>query len=190
MIEIWKNIKGYEGKYQVSNFGRVKSLDYKRSGIEKLLTPSKNKQGRYRIILYKDGNYKHFQIHRLVYEAFSGEIPDGLQVNHIDENPLNCSISNLNLMTAKENCNWGTHNERCKKSLTNHPQLSKPVVAIQNEIIKLLFLSANEGGRNGYNFRHIVECSNGKRKTHKGYQWQYVDDYLADWWDKEMEKGA
>ena len=59
-----------------------------------------------------DGKRRNFLWHRVIWFAFNGTIPQGMQVNHIDENKQNNALSNLNLMTAKENCNWGTHNER------------------------------------------------------------------------------
>lgn len=62
------------------------------------------------------GNYKCYQWHRVIWYFFNGEIPEGLQVNHIDENKENNALSNLNLLTAKENVNWGTRNERAAKT--------------------------------------------------------------------------
>ena len=70
MNEIWKDIEGYEGLYQVSNFGNVKSLNYKRSGREKILKPSKDNDGYLHVNLCKNNNQKGFTIHRLVAKTF------------------------------------------------------------------------------------------------------------------------
>lgn len=122
--EIWKDIKGYEGLYQVSNLGRVKRIgDSVTIGMygqtivrhrNQIIKPFKGKRQNdyWRVTLCKDGIPKRFTIHHLVYMTFVGNIPDGMQVNHIDEDKDNNSVDNLNLMTAKENCNWGTRIER------------------------------------------------------------------------------
>ena len=83
-LEIWKDIDGYEGLYQVSNLGRIKSLNYKRTGRTKLLKLVKS-NGYLDIILYNNGKYKHYLVHRLVAKAFIPN-PDNLpEINHIDE---------------------------------------------------------------------------------------------------------
>lgn len=135
--------------------------------------------------LYNDeGVQKTWQVHRLIWTVVNGKIPEGMQINHIDENPLNNSISNLNLMTPKENSNWGTRITRLSKTK------SKPVVALKDDKVCMYFTSATETENKGFCMVRIVDCCNNKpkRKTHKGYQWKYMDDYLADWWEQEMEK--
>ena len=116
MKEEWKNIIDYEGLYQVSNLGRVKSLNYKHTGREKILKSSVDKIGYMYVGLCKNGKVKFFKVHRLIYEAFYGEIPNGMQVNHINEIKADNRLSNLNLMTRKENINFGTGIERRAKS--------------------------------------------------------------------------
>lgn len=120
--EIWKDIKGYDGLYHVSNFGRIKSLPRLRrskNGMaivkECILKHNIHKDGYHYIQLHNDGERKHFLVSRLVYEAFSGEIPEGMQVNHIDEDKNNNAIYNLNLMTPSENTNWATGNKRRRR---------------------------------------------------------------------------
>lgn len=119
MEEVWKEIKGYEGLYQVSNLGRVKSLPKlkcNKYGMfitkEHILKHGIAGGGYHFVGLHRDGKRKQFFVHRLVYEAFKGEIPDCYEINHIDECKNNNAIDNLNLMTPKENINWGTARER------------------------------------------------------------------------------
>ena len=108
MTEIWKNIEGYEGKYQVSNFGQVKSM----IGQEKVLHPKKHRTGHLQIGLHKDKKRKTMYIHRLVAQAFIPN-PDNLPcVNHKDENPNNNNVDNLEWCTQKYNCNYGTRVDR------------------------------------------------------------------------------
>ena len=108
MTEIWKNIEGYEGKYQVSNLGRVKSM----IGQEKVLHPKKHRNGHLQIGLHKDKKRKTMYIHRLVAQAFITN-PDNLPcVNHKDENPNNNNVDNLEWCTQKYNCNYGTRVDR------------------------------------------------------------------------------
>ena len=135
-----------------------------------------------------DGTQEHWRMHRLIWSSVYGEIPEGLQVNHIDENKENNSIYNLNLMTNAENHNWGTRNIRCSSSNINNKKKSKEIVGVLNNEIKLYFPSLMEGERNGFYADNVCRCCKGNKNSHKGYNWQYVDDYLADWWEQEMER--
>ena len=118
--EIWKDVPGYDGYYQVSNMGRVMSVNYNHTTKCKVLMPVKNTDNYLTVLLYKDRKRKRLLIHRLVWQTFNGPIPEGLQINHIDENPQNNSLDNLNLMTPKENSNWGTRTERMRNTLRNN----------------------------------------------------------------------
>lgn len=112
MEEVWKDIKGYEGKYQVSNLGRVKSFPKKTYSKERILTPIVNVDGYYVVDLCKDGNAKRYRINRLVAEAFIPN-PDGLpQVGHKDETKTNNNVNNLEWTTPKENDNMPLRRQR------------------------------------------------------------------------------
>ena len=100
MEEIWKDIKGYEGLYQVSNLGRVKNV--KRN---KVLSKRLNKLGYDSALLFKNGVGVNHGVHRLVYEAFVDKIPKGLEIDHININPTDNRLENLRLVTHKENMN-------------------------------------------------------------------------------------
>lgn len=132
-----------------------------------------NRNGYLTVALYADdGSVWNTGVHRVIYTACYGEISEGLEVNHIDEDKSNNSISNLNLMTSKENNNWGTRNERLAKAL------SKPVGAFKDGKLVLTFPSANEAERQlGFKQVHIGKCCKGVKgfKTHKGYEWRYIE---------------
>ena len=100
-MEIWKEIKGYES-YEVSNLGRVKSLKYNK---ERILKPALTGSSCLGVSLAKNGKAKTKKIHQLVAEAFLNHIPDGykLVVDHIDNNPLNNELGNLQIITNREN---------------------------------------------------------------------------------------
>ena len=111
-MEEWKDIKGYEGIYQISNKGRVKSLHY---GKEKILSGTPIKGGYLFINLSKNGKTKPFYIHRLVAQAFLPN-PDNLpDVNHKDEDKTNNYVENLEWCSRKYNINYGNRNEITKK---------------------------------------------------------------------------
>lgn len=114
MNEIWKDIEGYEGKYQISNKGRIKSLErlYKnRKCEEKILSPYKAK-GYLKIALCSEGKRKTELMHRLVAKAFIPNLDNLPQVNHKDENRLNNCVENLEWTTNYRNMNYGLHNVR------------------------------------------------------------------------------
>ena len=107
MNEIWKDIVGYEGLYQVSNLGNVKRINFFKK--ERFVIPCSNGSGYLYVSLSKNNKRKNFYIHRLVATAFI-ENHDNLPViNHKDENRSNNSVDNLEWCTQKYNCNYGLH---------------------------------------------------------------------------------
>lgn len=177
--EIWKDIKGYEGLYQASNLGRVKSLGNNKNRKEKILKSFLNHKGYLRVGLCKNGKVKRYFVHRLVYEAFIGEIPKGMQVNHKDENPQNNILSNIDtLMTQKENNNWGTHNERIAKANINNPKRCKSVIqkSLDGKVIRIWASGAEVEKELGYSKGNISWCCRGKFKQRYGYIWEYYTE--------------
>ena len=155
-----KDVKDYEGLYAIDENGNVWS--YK---SRKYLKPTLAR-GYLKITLYKDGKRKDFYIHRLVAEAFIPNPDNKPQVNHLDENKLNNSVSNLEWATAKENSNYGTRTERSNK------KRSKPVYCME---LDRVFDGINQAARElGLNNRHICDCCKGRYKTTGGYHWQYT----------------
>lgn len=172
--EIWKAIEGYEGRYEVSNYGRVKSLNYHRTGKEKVLKPAIDSNGYWRVGLYKNSKRKFFSVHRLVAEAFLPNPQNLPEVNHKDENKANNRVENLEWCTAKYNSNYGTHIQRVIKKTTNG-KLSKKVLQLdlQGNLIKE-WASAHEVERKlGMYNTCINACCKGKIKTAYGFIWKY-----------------
>jgi len=105
-IEVWKDIPEFEGIYQVSNLGNVKSLNYRKKGIIKLLVKNLNTNGRYRVNLCKNGRcFTNSKIHQLVAISFLNHKPCGhkIVVDHIDNNKQNDKLYNLQLISNREN---------------------------------------------------------------------------------------
>ena len=170
MQEEWRDIEGYQN-YMISNMGRVKSLNYKHTGIEKILKPSVDKRGYLVICLYKNSVKKrNFKIHRLVAKAFIPNPNNLPQVNHKDENKQNNCLKNLEWCDQKYNNNFGTRKERVAE------KTSKPVLKIDpisNEIVAE-FPSINEVQRQlGFYHSHISNCCKGKLKSAYSFKWQY-----------------
>ena len=183
-IEIWKDIPEYEGLYQVSNLGRVKSLERFRKGKngslvtvkEKILKPAIIRNGYYQIGLRKQSTIKFYLVHRLVFEVFNGHIPEGYEINHLDERPVNNALSNLSLVTHKENLNWGTRNEKVSIKMTNG-KLSKVVLqfTLDDILIKEYPSTQQIERETGFSHQHISACCNGKHKTAYGFKWKYKE---------------
>lgn len=111
-IEKFKDIPGYKGLYQVSDYGCVRSLNYKGKKRIKYLRNNKTPKGYDRICLYRDGKRKMFSVHRIVWEAFNGEIPNDLQIDHINGVRDDNRLVNLRVVTPKENVNNPITRER------------------------------------------------------------------------------
>lgn len=149
--------------------------------------PYETISGYWLVTLYDDNGKKHnFYLHRLIWEAVYGKIPENMEINHLDENPSNNVASNLSLCTHKENINWGTRTQRqaekqrgvpkptVAEKLTNGKR-SKKVAAFKNGVLVLVFPSTMEAQRQGYNSGNVSACCNGKLPHYKGYQWRYLN---------------
>jgi len=176
---MWKDIQGYEKLYQISNFGRVKSLNYNHTRKEQILKPHKDKGGYLRVDLCKDGKRNGKLIHRLVAQMFL-ENPNNLPcINHKSEDKTDNSVNNIEYCDYKYNNNYGTHQERCAKARLNHPKLSKKVnqYSLDGKTFIQSFHSAMEIQRQlGFANTHISDCCLGKRKTAYGFIWKYKND--------------
>lgn len=179
MEEFWKDIKEYEGRYQVSNLGRVRSLNYNKTGKTAILKARAACNGYIMVYLKKHGVGKKHLVHRLMADAFLPNPNMLSDVDHKDENRSNNFIfvnrdgtvnemkSNLQWLSHKANCNRGTRNIRLGKRLYQYT-------------LDGVFVNSYETARDaarllGYNAGHISECCNGNRKQANGYRWSFVE---------------
>ena len=176
--EVWRDITGYEGYYQVSSEGRAKSLE--RTFIDKIgreryvkeciLKPVIDRYGYLSVSLYADGKQKKLRVHRLVCEAFHENHDNKPDVNHINENKTDNRAVNLEWCTAKENCNHGTRNERSAK------KRSKPVgqYTLDGELVKIWPSVMETERQAGFSNGNISQAANGKFKQAYGFIWKYI----------------
>ena len=170
--EIWKDIQGYEGLYQVSNLGNVRSLVFKNknSCFPRIKNIKIQTSGKYNhIILRKDNKPKNYLIHRLVANAFIPNPNNYKEVNHIDENTRNNNANNLEWCNHKYNINYGNRTKKAK---------SKVSIAIEQYDLKHNLVKEwncmNDAIRY-YNNKHIFDVCKGKRKMASGYLWKYKE---------------
>lgn len=207
MKEIWKDIKGYEGLYQVSNLGNIKSVNrivrFKngyRCLPEKILKISSFCNSKYmQVNLSKNSKIKTYSLHRLVAETFIPN-PNNLPcVNHKDENPQNNCVDNLEWCTHKYNSNYGTlkkrQSEKMKHNYTNENFKQKFEIIwaknqvnrrkkvcqldLNNNLIKI-WESAYSTDAEGYKHSNVINCANKLRKTHHKYIWMWYEDYMKE----------
>lgn len=168
-MEIWKDVVGYEGYYQVSNLGNVRSVDRVvnvRNGTKiskgKRLKPSTNKQGYLFVPLSKENDVSLARVNRIVAQAFIPN-PDNLPaVNHIDRNRTNNKVSNLEWCTIEYNNRYST-----AKAIVQY-NLSGSKVAEWEAI-------SDAAKETGINLSNIAQCCRGFRKTAGNYIWRYKE---------------
>lgn len=177
MQEIWKDIPYYEGLYQASTWGRVKSLNYHRENREKILTPARDKDGYLLILLYKDGKRVSRRLHKIIAETFKPDKTnflslihedrdkvslDSLVINHRDEDKTNNNIDNL------EWCTVGYNNSYSKSKKVKQYDL-------QGNLINVWKSPAEVERVLKYFATNIGACCKGKYKQAYGYKWKYAD---------------
>lgn len=172
--EIWKDIDGYDGKYQVSNLGRIRSIYTGNKHRIIILKPMVQKNGYLYVALWKDNKKKNRLIHRLVALAFVDNPNNYCEVNHKDENKENNSVENLEWCEHKTNINYGTCKQRISESKTNHPKHSKITYQYTKDgVLVQVWASAAEIERQlGYCAHVISACRGGKIKSAYGYIWK------------------
>lgn len=185
MSEIWKDIYfvengvewDYRGLYQVSNYGRVKSLNYLNTGKEKIIKPFDNGKG-YKIVDLCKNSKKKFRVHRLVAFMFlTDSYFDGADVDHINTDRTNNHVSNLRWCTRKENCN----NELTKKhcSETNKGEKNGRATLVDRFDKQGNYIDTKynfEYVEMGFNRTCITDCCRGKQKSTGGYVFKYHNE--------------
>lgn len=172
-IEEWRDIKGYEGLYQVSDWGRVKSLikSLKSKKKEIILKTYLASFSYHYVKLIKDGKRKQFTVHKLVAETFIPNPDNKLQIDHISGDKNDNSKWNLKWATQKENMN----NPVTKEKRLNNPKVSIKIYqyTLDGKLVHI-YQSMHEAERDGYGRKEIKKCCLGIIKQHKGYKWSYV----------------
>ena len=165
MEEIWKDIKGYEGLYQVSNLGRIKSLTRKNVLKERIIKGGIQKNGYRFVLLYKDKKVRIFKVHRLVAEAFIPNPNEYKEINHIDENKQNNNAENLEWCTRSYNCSYGSFNKNKVRKVLQYDEYWNFIKEWDSitEAHKVLKISHSS----------IVENCKNRRNSAGGYIWEY-----------------
>ena len=187
--ERYATIEGFPN-YLVTTHGRVLSLkDSRGKDRIKELKPQYSNSGYLTVLLYKNGKQYHKYVHRLVAKAFIPNPENKPEVNHIDEDKSNNCVSNLEWMTAKENRNHGTRNERAGKTISkvnsdgrfkgsNHPY-SKSVIGFKINGCEIKYYKyMSESEKDGFSTDCISRCCKGKQKQHRNFEWFYVDEFF------------
>lgn len=171
--ETWKPVVGYEGLYEVSDWGRVKSVG---RGKERILKLTPNTLGYLQVSLHKNGEQKTCKVHQLVMRAFVGECPDGYEVDHYDWDRKNNRLNNLRYIPAKENAGRKSPEWQRKTAKAVIKANSKPVnqYALDGEFVTTWASAADAERELGINHSHISECCNGKLKKTGGFVWRYA----------------
>lgn len=169
-MEIWKSIKNYENDYQISNYGRVKSL--KNKSKHKILKEGYTTKGYPQIVLCKNGNIKTYLIHRLVAETFIPNPNKLKEINHKDENKNNNHVNNLEWCTRIYNMKYGKVKEKISKS--NSIKVAK--INKENKIVEIYNSIKEAAQKNGAKECNIVGCCKHRKhyNTCKGYKWEYL----------------
>ena len=170
MQEIWKDIVGYEGLYQVSNFGRIKSLDrvikYSNGKIckykEETKALTKDGKGYSRVLVSKNGKHKNLRVHRLVAQAFIPNPHNLSQVNHKDEDKTNNCVDNLEWCNCQYNVDYSLSKKVCQYDTNGN------LLKIWKSIIE-----ASRGSQ--IPDTNIGKCCKGEYKQAGGYVWRYAD---------------
>lgn len=183
-MEIFKDIHGFEGLYQVSNYGRVKNLSRLVPGklnsireiAEKILAPRYDSHHCYRVVLHRGGIRHEAKIHRLVAQAFIPNSGNKPFINHIDGNPLNNNVDNLEWCTASENVSHAYRTGLAKaKSGINHHGI-RPVFqfSLDGKLLRRFDYIRQAANETKIREEAITQCLRGNNQTSGGFKWKYA----------------
>lgn len=180
-MEVWKKIEGTDERYEVSNTGKVRSLNYKNTGRTKELRPAPDPKGYLKTMLPYSGKWKTVKIHRLVATAFIPNPDNKPQVNHINGNKRDNRVRNLEWVSNYDNAHHAIYHGMFAKSFLatqkENQKRKKPVIAIDKNGGHHEYESQSEASRQlNINRRHIQEALKGNRKTAGGYKFKYPQE--------------
>jgi hypothetical protein len=179
--EIWKDVEGYEGLYQVSNFGNIRSLRYRNQTKTQLLKKQLDRYGYEVICLSKKGVVKSKRINRLVALAFIPNPENKPHINHIDGEPKNNKVENLEWCTQKENIQhlykilkYKSHMNGRKGAKSN---CNKRVIQLDKtkQYIKTWDCILDASKKLNISSSAISNCLTNRSKTAGGYVWKYAE---------------
>lgn len=173
MKEVWKTIEGYEGLYEVSSLGRVRSLNYNRKSETKLLSIA-NHNGYLRICLSKNNEKTNLFIHRLVAKTFIPNPENKRQVNHIDGDKTNNNVNNLEWTTPSENIKHAINMGLLPKLLPYKRKYKVIQYDLNGNIIKIWDSAKEVKKALNISNSQISKCAKGRLKTVHNYIWRYV----------------
>lgn len=182
--EIWKDVVDYESSYQVSNYGRIRSKtrkipagNWQQAYRSRILKTWISKVGREMVSLSKERKHKHFQVHRLVATAFIPNTENLPEINHIDYNPINNNVENLEWTTRSRNMKHSYrmgHKSWTEGMFGKDNHRSKKIAQILNGRLVNVWDSMMDAQRKGFSSSAICKCCKGIYKTHKGHEWRYI----------------
>lgn len=175
--ETWRAVKGYEGMYEVSNMGRVRTLhtndSYPRDREGRVLCAQLDNRGRYSVALCKNGKCKRMQVHRLVAMAFLPNPNNYPVVNHKDENPQNNTVENLEWCTTKYNLHYSNVPKKMKAAAVKKQQKAVLMYDKKGNFIRE-FESATKAAEYVGDFQQNVSKNcYGQTKSVKGYSFKF-----------------
>ncbi len=195
--EKWLPVKGFEGRYSVSNKGRIKRLAHSSGGgtnsIRDVFLPENllkgwkdSRKGYMRVEMMVDGKAKGFAVHRLVAIAFVPNPNNLPEVNHIDEVKLNNIASNLEWSSPKDNANHGSRNSKISEGLSmNVVQLSmdgKHPVKVHESVRATV--------EDGFRYKSVTEVTGGRMNSHRGFKWMLLHVWMMKNYTRKIQPVA
>ena len=173
MEEYWKDVPGYEGEYQVSNLGRVKSFVQNKNG--KILK-THLQEGYQRVALTKDKTHKQYGVHQLVMLTFIGDCPKGKEIDHINTIRNDNRLENLRYCTRQENLHNPITNMRIILANKTYKKKKKPILqyTFNGELLRQWECVEDASKALGCTPTLINLCIKGRLKTAGGFKWQYA----------------